>query len=127
MKILRVYDVNLLLDPSTSNSEIDNLISVISEKLLKVGIVAHVEKKLKHELAYEVRGRKTAHWICFKIYTFLGSVIQELKRDFLLNNRILRFMIIKLSAKDAKKIPDYQDISDKILGLAKVYYQIDQA
>lgn len=104
MDLSRVYEINILFDPALSESDCVQKVNSIIGKLAKYGPASILEKRLNYELAYPVKKRKVAHWFSIIFVTLMGSAIEELKKQLLLDETVLRFLIVKLNKSEEAKL-----------------------
>ena len=112
MKYMRYYETLYLirpdLDPETYKSVVEKYNKIIEENK---GIITKVEEWGKKELAYEVEKFKDGFYVLVR---FCGDadLPEKLQRDFRLDERVLKFIVIKL--KDRVNPEELkQDISDE--------------
>ncbi|MCS6894130.1 MAG: 30S ribosomal protein S6 [Deltaproteobacteria bacterium] len=115
MDIYRFYEINLLLDPGMNQSSINSLLEEFMRFLGGFGPVSILEQRQKFELAYPVKNKKVAHWYSLLFCSILGDVVQKLKDKLRLNDSVLRFMILKLSKGEVKKLHGVEELKNSAL------------
>lgn len=111
MDLCRVYEVNILFDPANTENECIQKLNNLSDRVRKYGPSVVLDKKLNYELAYPVKKKKTAHWFTFIFVTVVGESVEEIKKQLLLDESVLRFLILKLSKAEVGKLQEALTIS----------------
>ncbi|RLB11675.1 MAG: 30S ribosomal protein S6 [Deltaproteobacteria bacterium] len=99
MKYMRYYETLYLIRPDLEPEEYKSVIQKYN-KIIEdnEGIITKVEEWGKRELAYEVEKFKDGFYVLVR---FCGDadLPEKLQRDFRIDERVLKFIVIKLKDK----------------------------
>ena len=104
----RIYEVVFIVDPNADDEEVMKL----SEALQKIvtsqkGSVAKTEVMGRRQLAYEIKHKREGTYMLLEIEGS-GAEIAELERRMRVNDRILRYMTVRVDEdrRRAQKLKD---------------------
>lgn len=106
------YEVTFIVDPVLSGDEINATAQTYVDHLQSEGCkIVHVDEMGLKQLAYPLKKRTTGVYYCIEFSTDGGSIISKLELAFRRDERIMRFLSVKLDKYGVK----YND--DKRKGL----------
>lgn len=106
------YEVTFIVDPVLSGDEINATAQTYVDHLQSEGCkIVHVDEMGLKQLAYPLKKRTTGVYYCIEFSTDGGSIISKLELAFRRDERIMRFLTVKLDKYGVK----YND--DKRKGL----------
>ena len=106
------YEVTFIVDPVLSGDEINATAQTYVDHLQSEGCkIVHVDEMGLKQLAYPLKKRTTGVYYCIEFTTEGGSIISKLELAFRRDERIMRFLSVKLDKYGVK----YND--DKRKGL----------
>ncbi len=106
------YEVTFIVDPVLSGDEINATAQTYVDQLQKEGCkIVHVDEMGLKQLAYPLKKRTTGVYYCIEFSSPHGNIIDKLELAFRRDERIMRFLTVKLDKYGVK----YND--DKRKGL----------
>ncbi len=119
---LRHYETMFLLHPDLSSEERKNAIEKFSGIIKKdQGQIVNIDEWPLRKLAYKVQKQAQGYYVVMD-FGAPGSAIEELSRNFRLDEGVLKFMTTKLddefdpveaSKKYAEKVTEEEDVGGK--------------
>jgi small subunit ribosomal protein S6 len=102
---MRHYETTYILRPSLGEEQFSAVIERISSIITNDnGTLIDVSRWGLKKLAYDIKKEAQGYYVCMN-YATPGSTIQELERIFRIDDRVLRYLTIKLAdAIDAEGI-----------------------
>jgi small subunit ribosomal protein S6 len=104
----RIYEVMFIIDPQADDEEVMRL----SESLQKIvtsqdGSITKTEVMGRRQLAYDIKHKREGTYVLLEIEGS-GQEIAELERRMRVNDRILRYMTVRVDAdrRRADKLKD---------------------
>ncbi|MFZ5796967.1 MAG: 30S ribosomal protein S6 [Thermodesulfobacteriota bacterium] len=94
---MRRYETTYILRPTLGEEQFSEIIER-TNKIIKEdgGAVINLERWGTKKLAYEIKKEAFGHYIYFD-YAALGSSVHEMERIFRIDDRVLRYLTVKLS------------------------------
>jgi len=109
---MRQYEVTFIVDPVLSGDEIKSTAKTYQDMLVKEGgQIVHVDEMGLKQLAYTINKRSSGIYFCIEFSIADGSVIPKLELALRRDERIMRFLSVRLDKYGVK----YND--DKRKGL----------
>lgn len=106
------YETTIVLHPDLNEDGEKKIIEKVEEIIKQFGgNVKKHESWGKKRLAYEIAKQNKGHYLYWHYDAFPG-VIHELERNLRLNDKVLRFLTIKLTAKDLNKLAMMTQVED---------------
>lgn len=106
------YEVTFIVDPVLSGDEIGATAQTYVDHLQGEGCkIVHVEEMGLRQLAYPLNKRTTGVYYCIEFSSATGAIIEKMELAFRRDERIIRFLTVKLDKYGVK----YND--DKRKGL----------
>jgi len=104
----RIYEVIFIVDPGADDEEVMRL----SEGMQKIittqgGSIAKTEVMGRRQLAYEIRHKKEGTYVLLEIEGS-GHEIAELERRMRVNDRILRYITVRVD-EDRRRADKFKD------------------
>ncbi|RMD76462.1 MAG: 30S ribosomal protein S6 [Bacteroidetes bacterium] len=100
---MRDYEVTFIVDPVLSGDEIKATAQSYVDHLKKAGCeIVHVDEMGLRELAYPINKRSTGVYYCIEFKAPDGSVIDPLELAMRRDERIMRFLTVKLDKYGVK-------------------------
>ncbi len=113
---MRHYETTYILRPSLGEDQfsanIERICSIITNDN---GSLIDVSRWGFKKLAYEIKKESQGYYVCMN-YAALGSTIMELERIFRIDDRVLRYLTIKLA--DAIDAEGIEQEKERIASLA---------
>lgn len=107
---MRNYEVNFIIDPVLSQEDISSIPSTYSDLLTSAGCsIVHAERVGLRPLAYPIKKRTTGVYHCIEFAVETGVVIDDLELALRRDERILRFLTVKLDKFAVKFNQDKRD------------------
>ena len=92
----RIYEVVFIIDPDAEDAEVMRLTEAVQKIITEQGgSVAKTEMMGKRQLAYEIRHRRDGIYVLLEVEGS-GAEIAELERRMRVNDRILRYMTVRV-------------------------------
>ena len=107
---MRHFELNLIVDPVLSGDEVKSTAQTYQTMLTNEGAsIIHVDEMGLKQLAYSINNRSTGMYYCIEFASenpvFIGKLELALKRD----ERIMRFLTVKLDKYGVKYNVDKRD------------------
>lgn len=100
---MRQYEVNLIVDPVLSQSEIASTASTYSDLIKQEGgSIVNVDELGLKQLAYPIKKRNTGVYYCIEFQVPIGNFIDKLELALRRDERIMRFLTVKLDKYGVK-------------------------
>ena len=99
---MRNYEVTFIVDPTLSNDEIKSAAKVYTVSIAKAGKIVHNNEIGLRQLAYPIRNRNTGIYTCTEFEVENGTIIDELELAMIRDERILRFLTVRLDKYGVK-------------------------
>ena len=97
------YEVTFLVDPVLSGEEIKSTAQTYVDSITKSeGEIVHVDEMGLRQLAYPIRKRTTGVYYCIEFTSEQGDIISKLELAFRRDERIMRFLTVKLDKYGVK-------------------------
>ena len=94
---MRYYETVYLINPNLSDDDYQGVIAKYNEVIEKgKGILVSVDEWGRKTLAYPVKSFDKAHYVLLH-YCGEPGIWEELKRELALDERVLKFLTVKLS------------------------------
>ncbi len=104
----RTYEIVFIVDPSADDAEVMKLSEAIQKIITdQGGIITKIDMWGRRPLAYEINHQKEGSYVLLEVEGS-GAEIAELERRMRVNDRILRYMTIRvdLDRRRAQKFKD---------------------
>lgn len=94
---MRRYETTYILRPNLGEEQFSEIIER-TNKIVKGdgGAIINLERWGTKRLAFEIKKESFGHYIYFD-YAALGSTVHEMERIFRIDDRVLRFLTVKLA------------------------------
>ncbi len=100
---MRNYEVTFIVDPVLSGDEVKATAQKYVDQLQENNCeIVHVDEMGLRRLAYEINKRHTGYYYCIEFRTENGAVIDPLELNMRRDERILRFLTVKLDKYGVK-------------------------
>ena len=99
---MRNYEVTFIVDPTLSNDEIKSTAKKYVDQISGAGKIVHNNEIGLRQLAYPIRNRNTGIYSCVEFEVPNGAIIDELELAMRRDERILRFLSVKLDKYGVK-------------------------
>ncbi|MCS6961805.1 MAG: 30S ribosomal protein S6 [Deltaproteobacteria bacterium] len=119
MQLVRFYEINIFLDPSLNESSYRAKIDSYIKGLSKYGPIKIVDIKTRFEPAYPIKKKQLVTWCSLLFSTVYGQAVEEIKKQFLIDENVLRFLIVKLSKKEVLKLNEKSEFEEKAISYWK--------
>jgi small subunit ribosomal protein S6 len=97
------YEVNFIIDPVLSGDEIKSTASTYESMLKDLGCsIVHVNEIGLKQLAYPINKKSSGIYYCIEFSTPSGSVISKVELALRRDERIMRFLTVKLDKYGVK-------------------------
>lgn len=94
---MRQYEVNFIVDPVLSGDEIKSAEKTYTEMLTTEGCkIIHVDNMGLKQLAYPINKRNSGFYYCMEFSTPNGEIIPKLELSLQRDERVMRFLTVKL-------------------------------
>lgn len=94
---MRYYETLYIINPDLSDDEYRDVIAKMNNLIEKEkGVVTRVEEWGKRTLAYEVKKFDKGSYVLLQ-YCGESGIVEQLKREMSLDDRVIKFQSIKLS------------------------------
>jgi small subunit ribosomal protein S6 len=104
----RTYEVVFIVDPGADDAEVMKLSEAIQKIITdQGGVITKIDMMGRRQLAYEINHQKEGSYVLLEVEGS-GAEIAELERRMRVNDRILRYMTIRvdLDRRRAQKFKD---------------------
>ena len=104
----RIYEIVFIVDPDADDSEVMKL-SEAAQKIItdQGGTITKTEMMGRRQLAYEINHKKEGAYVLLEVEGS-GAEIAELERRMRVNDRILRYMTIRVD-EDRRRAEKFKD------------------
>lgn len=94
---MRRYETTYILRPNLGEEQFSEIIER-TNKIVKGdgGAIINLERWGSKKLAFEIKKEAFGHYVYFD-YAAVGSTVQEMERIFRIDDRVLRFLTVKLA------------------------------
>lgn len=99
---MRNYEVTFIVDPTLSNDEIKSTAKVYTDMIGKGAKIVHNNEIGLRQLAYPIKNRNTGIYTCTEFEVADGKIIDELELAMLRDERVLRFLTVRLDKYGVK-------------------------
>ena len=100
---MRQYEVTFIVDPVLSGDEIKSTAKTYSDMLEKEGAkIVHVDEMGLKQLAYSINKRSSGFYFCIEFSIADGSIIPGLELALRRDERIMRFLSVRLDKYGVK-------------------------
>lgn len=114
---MKQYEVTFIVDPVLSGGEISATAKTYEDMLNTEGSsIVHVDEMGLKQLAYPINKRSSGIYYCIEFSNADGSIIPKLELALRRDERIMRFLTVKL---DKYGIKYNQDKRDGLIGAAR--------
>jgi len=97
---LREYETVIVADPELSEEQIEDLVTKFKNIIDRnKGIMKEVEKWGLRDLAFKVNHKRKGYYLILHYYGG-AKLVTEIERNIKIDDRIIRFLTIKISKKD---------------------------
>ena len=97
------YEVTFIVDPVLSGDEINATAQTYVDHLQSEGCkIVHVDEMGLKQLAYPIKKRTTGVYYCIEFTSLQGDIISKLELAFRRDERIMRFLTVKLDKYGVK-------------------------
>ena len=94
---MRKYETVFISDPDLNDQNRQDLFEKVRDIITKgKGIILDLDEWGNKKLAYEIKKKTRGYYVCVT-YGGTGDLVNELERNFRLNESIMKFMTIVLS------------------------------
>lgn len=94
---MKRYETTYILRPSLGEDQFAEIIERANSVIKNDGgAIIQLERWGSRKLAYEINKETSGHYVYFD-YAATGSTVQELERIFRIDDRVLRYLTIKLA------------------------------
>jgi small subunit ribosomal protein S6 len=104
----RTYEIVFIIDPGADDAEVMKLSEAIQKIITdQGGVITKIDMMGRRQLAYEINHQKEGSYVLLEVEGS-GAEITELERRMRVNDRILRYMTIRvdLDRRRAQKFKD---------------------
>jgi small subunit ribosomal protein S6 len=104
----RTYEIVFIIDPGADDAEVMKLSEAIQKIITdQGGVITKIDMMGRRQLAYEINQQKEGSYVLLEVEGS-GAEIAELERRMRVNDRILRYMTIRvdLDRRRAQKFKD---------------------
>ena len=100
---MRQYEVTFIVDPVLPNEEIDGIAKTYQDQLGQEGCkIVHVDALGLRQLAYPIHKRSSGIYYCIEFTSPGHDVIEKLELSLRRDERIMRFLTVKLDKYGVK-------------------------
>ena len=100
---MKNYEITFIVDPVLSRDEIEATAQTYVDLLKKDGCeIVHVDKIGLRQLAYPINRRTSGEYYCIEFETPTGELIAETELSLRRDERIMRFLTVKLDKYGVK-------------------------
>jgi small subunit ribosomal protein S6 len=95
--------VTFIVDPVLSSDEAKATVKVYTDLITDKGAtIVNIDELGLHQLAYPINKRNTGVYFCVEFQPTDGSIIDEMELSFRRDERIMRFLVVKLDKYGVK-------------------------
>lgn len=114
---MRQYEVTFIVDPVLSSDEAKATVKVYTDLLADKGAtIVNIDEMGLRQLAYPINKRNTGVYYCVEFQPKDGSIVDEMELSFRRDERIMRFLVVKL---DKYGIKYNEDKRNGLIGKVK--------
>ncbi len=107
---MRHYEVTILIDPVLSASDIQSTFETYLEALKEAGsTIVHIDEMGLRQLAYPIKKRNSGIYYCIEFGHDTGDFIDRFELALRRDERIMRFLTVKLDKYGVKYNQDKRD------------------
>lgn len=107
---MRNYEVNMIIDPVLSQEDIKSIPNTYADLLKSAGCsIVNMEYVGLRPLAYAIKKRTTGVYHCIEFASETGAAIDNLELALRRDERIMRFLTVKLDKYGSKFNQDKRD------------------
>jgi len=107
---MRNYEVTFIVDPVLSGDEIKKTAQAYNDMLVKEGCsITHVEDLGLRQLAYPINKKSSGIYYCIEFQSETGAFVSQIELAFRRDERIMRFLSVKLDKYGVKYNKDKRD------------------
>lgn len=99
---MRNYEVTFIVDPTLSNDEIKSTAKTYVDQISAGAKIVHNNEIGLRQLAYPIKNRNTGIYSCVEFEAENGAIIDALELAMRRDERILRFLSVKLDKYGVK-------------------------
>jgi len=111
------YEVTFIVDPVLSGDEIKSTAKTYEEMLKDLDCsIVHLDQMGLKQLAYPIKKRTSGIYYCIEFQSVTGAIIPKVELSLKRDERILRFLTVKL---DKYGVKYNQDKRDGLIGSKK--------
>ena len=99
---MRNYEVTFIVDPTLSNDEIKSTAKKYADMIAKGGKIVYNNEIGLRQLAYPIKNRNTGIYYCIEFEIPNGTLIDELELAMRRDEKLLRFLSVKLDKYGVK-------------------------
>ena len=100
---MRSYETMVIVDALVADDAIETELSKIQSRIENHGEIVKIDHWGKRKMAYDIRKKSHGYYAVF-YYTADNTVIEDLDKDFRINENILRWVTIKDQPIPADKV-----------------------
>ncbi len=94
---MRQYEVTFIVDPVLSGDEAKATVNAYADLLKDAGAtIVNIDEMGLRQLAYPINKRNTGVYYCIEFQPKDGSIIDKMELSFRRDERIIRFLAVKL-------------------------------
>lgn len=95
----RKYDIGFVINPEVSEEDVKRIIESITEIIIKAdGIIENIDEWGRRKLAYPIQRHNEGIYV-FINAEVIGSVFVDIERRLKQNEKVMRFVILRLDDK----------------------------
>ncbi len=107
---MRNYEVTFIVDPVLSGDEIKKTAKAYNDMLVNEGCsITHVEDLGLRQLAYPINKKSSGIYYCIEFESETGAFLSQVELAFRRDERIMRFLSVKLDKYGVKYNKDKRD------------------
>ena len=111
------YEVTFIVDPVLSGDEIKATAQTYEDQLKQEGCsIVHIDEMGLRQLAYPIKKRSSGIYYCIEFSTETGEMISKMELALRRDERIMRFLTVKL---DKYGVKYNEDKRNGLIGKAK--------
>ena len=104
----RIYEIVFIVDPGADDAEVMKLSEAVQKIITdQGGSIAKIDMMGRRQLAYEISHQKEGSYVLLEVEGS-GAEIAELERRMRVNDRILRYMTIRVD-EDRRRAQKFKD------------------
>ena len=104
----RIYEIVFIVDPGADDGEVMKLSEAVQKIITdQGGIITKIDMMGRRQLAYEINHQKEGSYVLLEVEGS-GAEIAELERRMRVNDRILRYMTIRVD-EDRRRAQKFKD------------------